>query len=165
MRLSSILATVIFVIAAGAQASVNSSPAVSSQAGQSQDAADAYARALVYGGANSLTLVNRTRALAWLRKAAALGHGEAQYRLAAVYERGAYGVPRDAIRAAAWLERSAQQGFAEAQYALGMRYAEGRGVPRNPLAALAWILRAARSGHPEAVQALSRGAKGKFLHR
>jgi TPR repeat protein len=97
---------------------------------------------------------NPRAALAWLREAAARNHAEAQYRLAAVYTRGAYGVPLDLAAGVRWLRQSAAQGFAEAQYALGMLYAEGHGVPRDPVAARKWIVRAAHKGHIEAVYTL-----------
>jgi TPR repeat protein len=101
---------------------------------------------------------DRHLALAWLRRAAESQFAEAQYRLAAISEQGAYGVAPDPAASLAWLRRSAERNFAEAQYALGMRYAEGRDVARDALKALEWIVRAAGNGHREALAALRRAS-------
>lgn len=118
-------------------------------------ASAAYERALQYSSGKSVAR-DRSAAIAWLRRAATLGHAEAQYRLAAVYSHGAYGLRRSATAAAEWLAKSARQNHADAQYSLGMLYAEGRGVERDPMQALKWIGRAARNGHAGAREALRR---------
>jgi TPR repeat protein len=125
------------------------------EAARADDRDAQYQLALLHGAGRG-TAKDDKRAMDWLRKSAERNQPEAQYRLAAAYARGLYGVRQDDAAAAAWLRRSARQGNVEAQYALANAYAEGRGVPRDANEALGWIQLAARNNHPEAAAALER---------
>lgn len=81
------------------------------------------------------------------------GDLDAQFNVAALYERG-IGVARDLEAAAQWQRRAAERRFAPAEYALGRMYQLGRGVARDPRKALELFQRAAGRGFPEAQFAL-----------
>lgn len=78
-------------------------------------------------------------AAAWYLKAAQQGFMQAQNRLAAFYEFGSRGVPRNEVQAAYWWDQSAERGDREAQSRLGEMYAQGRGVQSDPVQALMWL--------------------------
>jgi hypothetical protein len=177
LRLAPWLAVLVVALSANASASVNARPPAGdlsgarSESSTPNDGDESVAR--YYDGARrgdaeaiyrlALRLSNGrgvrrnvAESLVWLRKAAAQNHAEAEYRLAAVYTNGAYGVPRDMEAGAKWLRRSARHGNADAQYALGSLYVDGQGVQRNAIKALQWIAEAARNGHQSAIQTLLR---------
>ena len=81
------------------------------------------------------------------RPLAERGHGQAQYRLAYMYEYG-QGVAPDDGAAAAWYRKAAGQGVAAAQYRLGVMHDNGWGVAENDGEAFDWYERAAARGHP-----------------
>lgn len=81
---------------------------------------------------------NRTKALAWYRKAADQGNVIAQNNLGAMYA-SAEGVPPDYAQAITWLRKAADQGDAIAQDNLGLMYANGNGLPQDLAQAYAWF--------------------------
>ena len=88
------------------------------------------------------------------RKAAELGHAEAQFFLASCYRLGS-GVERDEEQVFTWVSRSAAQGFDEAQFGLGMCYHLGEGVQKDDAKAVHWFRKAAEQGHAGAREALA----------
>ena len=118
------------------------------QAGsQPQDDADAlYQRGVGYStGADR----NDDMAAECFRRAASMGHAQAQYRLGRCYE-GGQGVEKDYAEAAKWYLKAAERGSADAQNFLGTYYYRGQGVAQNYVEAVKWFQRAAAQGHREA---------------
>lgn len=54
---------------------------------------------------------DRSKAVEWYRRAAELGHADAQYKLGVCYE-NEWGVAKDRTEAAKWYRRAAEQGHA-----------------------------------------------------
>lgn len=88
------------------------------------------------------------------KKAAEMGHAEAQAVMGVAYERGT-NVPQDYHQAAQWYEKAAAQGHPGAQLNLGQLYAKGQGVPRDPAKARQLLEAAAKQGLPPAQRALA----------
>lgn len=86
-----------------------------------------------------------TRAVTWIRKAAAQGLTIAQYRLATFYEKGR-GVDQDNARALQLYEQAANKGNVKAMHNLAVMYAEGRGTSQNFTRAAEWFAKAADYG-------------------
>jgi len=80
-----------------------------------------------------------------LRKAAAEGDPEAQFKLGARYSIGDE-VPRDYAEAVRWFEPAAEQGHVIAQATLGAYYWEGRGVAKDINKAYFWSILARAQG-------------------
>jgi TPR repeat protein len=89
------------------------------------------------------------KALAELRKAAELGHPEAQYRLGLAYELGR-GTTKNSAEAVKWYQAAAEQTQPDAQYRLGRMYDKGQGVEKDKLEAGRWYRLAAAQGQEEA---------------
>jgi uncharacterized protein len=102
-----------------------------------------------YGGPRDIDA-----AIQHYKKAAEMGHVEAQAVMGVTYERGT-NVPQDYQKAAQWYEKAAGQGHAGAQLNLGQMYAKGQGVPRDPAKARQLIEAAAKQGLPPAQRALA----------
>ena len=83
-----------------------------------------------------------------VKKAAKLGHVDAQYNLGVMYAIGE-GVPEDDTEAVRWLHKAkaAEYGLALGQYNLGVMYAIGEGVPEDDAEAVRWYRKAAEQGH------------------
>lgn len=64
-------------------------------------------------------------------KAAAQGHGDAQYSLAMMLASGRC-VPKNPAQAARWVRLSANQGHTQAQYQLALAYVKGKSIPKTP---------------------------------
>ena len=64
--------------------------------------------------------LNYERAAAWYKRAALLGHAEAQYQLSHLYLIGE-GVPHDYTAARDWCRRAAEQGHEQARRDLKKR--------------------------------------------
>ena len=94
----------------------------------------------------------RTALEQW-RRAAALEHSEAEFRLGAMYEEG-LGVEVDLGRAVHWYERAARHGSERAQFNLGHMYGTGSGVPEDESQAAHWYGMAAERGNAHAQYAL-----------
>ncbi|KAF9399846.1 hypothetical protein BGX21_005530 [Mortierella sp. AD011] len=95
------------------------------------------------------------KALAWYRKAANLGHADAQNRLGQMYEAG-HGTPQDYSVALDWYIRSADQENANGQNSIGLLYYKGKGVPQDYEKAFEWFQKAAMKRHPDAWNNLGR---------
>jgi uncharacterized protein len=92
---------------------------------------------VLYYGADDLAL-----AVDWFRKAAAQGHGDAEFQLGQMYEFG-FGVTSDDREALAWYQRAAEHGSHAARRALGDRYRRGRGVAADDAESVRWYQLAA----------------------
>ena len=88
-------------------------------------------------------------AVIWYRRAAELGHAEAQSALGDCYFYG-FGVEQDYATAVAWCRKAAEQGLAVAQTSLGYCYDYGLGVEQDDVAAVAWYRKAAEQGESAA---------------
>ena len=94
-----------------------------------KDAATIFARALAcYAGSGFRH--DKQEAADGFRKAAELGHAEAQYRLGRMYAEGD-GLPQDTAQALEWLRKAGDRGAAEAWYRLSVMYNTGQGLPRQ----------------------------------
>ncbi|KNE63871.1 hypothetical protein AMAG_08935 [Allomyces macrogynus ATCC 38327] len=91
-----------------------------------------------------------THALAWYRRGAKVGNGDAANALGSLYERG-HGATKDQKRAIYWYRRGAALGNVTAQWNLGSMYQDGIGTKRWPDEALKWLLLAAQQDHPDAM--------------
>ena len=115
---------------------------------ENNDPVAEYKLAHMYATADTLP-GNKKQALAWLERAAAHGHIEAQYEFGNALREG-NGVVQDYERAAKWLQLSAERGYADAQYALGQMYRMGMGVPVDNARAYMWFNLAAAQELPGA---------------
>ena len=88
-------------------------------------------------------------AVEWFRKAAELGHVEAQAMLATLYQSGHQegGVLQSHRKAVEWWRRAAEQGHAPSQINLGGMYFKGLGVLENYGEAVKWFRKAGRQGN------------------
>ena len=130
MRISSLLAAVVWLTVSGA--SVQADLATSVQLG--------FARGLAaYDGGDYRTAFEEWRALA------EAGDAEAQTALASLYASG-QGTPANPARAVQWYRRAAEQGDAVAQQNLGDLYGRGVGVGRDLVSAYVWLSLAADQG-------------------
>ena len=86
-----------------------------------QGIADEPARAYNGLAATNIMRGNTDKGLEYLKKAAELGHAQAQYNLAVMYDEGDFGIYlNDKEKAKYWYEKSAAGGFADAQYNLNI---------------------------------------------
>jgi hypothetical protein len=86
------------------------------------------------------------QAFAAMRRAADLGHSQAEFNVAAMLDSGR-GAPRDVAQASIWYARAAAAGNRRAAFNLGQLYESGEGVPTNADLARAWY---AAAGLPAA---------------
>lgn len=77
------------------------------------------------------------QAFAAMRRAAELGHTQAQFNVAAMLDSGR-GAPRDVAQASIWYARAAAGGNRRAAFNLGQLYQSGEGVPANIDLSRAW---------------------------
>jgi hypothetical protein len=100
------------------------------------------------------------KAVEWYGKAAAQGHGDAEFTLGFLYlsgaGEGAGAVPADAQLAAKWLKIAAAKGHVGAQSALATIYGEGYGVRRDTTESLRWAQNAAERGDAAAQYEMGR---------
>ena len=82
------------------------------------------------------------QAFAAMRRAAELGHTQAEFNVAAMLDSGR-GAPRDVAQASIWYARAAAAGNRRAAFNLGQLYESGEGVPANIDLARAWYTAAA----------------------
>jgi hypothetical protein len=87
----------------------------------------------------------QAKSLPELRKLAAQGDADAQWRLGVRYHNGE-DVPRDDVQAMQWFLRAADQGHVTAQATLGAYYWAGRGVPQDLSKAYFWSALALAQG-------------------
>ena len=86
----------------------------------------------------------------WLTRAGTRGHGEAQYLVARLFDRGLCGARACHAESAVWLKRAADAGHAEAQAELGVKHRDGLGVDQSFDAAVRWFSRSAAQGNARA---------------
>lgn len=84
-----------------------------------------------------------------LRKKAANGGADAQYKLGRCYYLGE-GVVQNHAEGLAWFRKAAEQGNPQAQFALGYSYGRGEGVKQDLTEAAKWMRRSAEQGDPNA---------------
>lgn len=94
------------------------------------------------------------KACLWLRRAADLGHRQANYEMGVALYTGE-GVPENESLAAEYFERAASMGHPAAAYMLGDCLLDGVGVLRDRAEALEWLVAAGEMGH--------RGARSRVL--
>jgi hypothetical protein len=92
---------------------------------------------------------DQAQGIAWIRKAAAQNHADAQQELGVIYATGD-GVKQDDVQAVAWFTKAATQGDPTAQYNLGLLYAKGQGVEKDYAQAIAWWRKSAAQGNADA---------------
>ena len=80
---------------------------------------------------------NAVEAFAAMRRAADLGHTQAEFNVAAMLDSGR-GAPHDVAQASIWYARAAAGGNRRAAFNLGQLYEGGEGVPANVDLARAW---------------------------
>lgn len=81
-----------------------------------------------------------------LKRAANLGYGPAQMRLAGLYQEGGAGLTPDPVEARTWARRAAEGGEARAMHYYAMQLYDGEGGARNRVEALTWLKKAAEAG-------------------
>jgi len=82
------------------------------------------------------------QAFSAMRRAAELGHTQAEFNVAAMLDSGR-GAPRDVAQASTWYARAAAAGNRRAAFNLGQLYESGEGVPSNADLARSWYVAAA----------------------
>lgn len=103
---------------------------------------------------NWLNIRSADSSIQVVRELAEEGDAAMQGSLAAAYDSGALGLPKDPARAVKWYNESAGQGDYQSAYALATHYANGSGVPRNMVKAANWYLKAAEQGYSDSQFAL-----------
>lgn len=96
---------------------------------------------------------DKVEAIKCWRKAAELGHSEAQILLGYCYYHG-YGVDEDAAETEKWWRKAAEQNHSEAQFLLGCCYFAGYGIARDVGEAEKWWSKAAEQNHAYAEETL-----------
>ncbi len=81
-----------------------------------------------------------------IRRAANLGHPQAQFDLGRFYEEGEVGLAKTLPEARRWFERAASSGNTKAMHSLALMYYQGSGGPQNLTSAAEWFKRAAELG-------------------
>lgn len=79
------------------------------------------------------------------RKAAELGHVDAQFKLGEMYYWGR-DISKSEDEAAKWYQKAAEQGHVDAQCSIGAMYTNGQGVPKSAVEATKWYRKAAEQG-------------------
>jgi len=92
-------------------------------------------------------------AFPFIKKAAELGHKEAQYNYGYFYQQGIEVEKNDSI-ANYWLLKSAEQGFVNAQFKMAYSYAVGRGTEKSPEKAFYWAKECAKQNDPVCISNL-----------
>jgi TPR repeat protein len=90
--------------------------------------------------APDLSLIDPEEAIQCFRKAAELGHAQAQVSLGHFYEAG-QGVPKDYTEALQWYRKAAEQKGKHALCSIGVLYQFGKGVPQDLDEAATWYHR------------------------
>lgn len=75
------------------------------------------------GDCNPTPIANDEKAVYWYKKAADLGHADAQYYVGLIYL-GRLGIPTDEDAAYAWIKKAAKNGSKQAQKELKYLYGE-----------------------------------------
>ena len=102
---------------------------------------------------SNTTSLNTTSRLYWKKRAAELGHVEAQCDLGNCYY-GGKDVAQDYIEAVKWYRMAAEQGNVKAQDGLGECYYYGFGISKDYSEAVKWYRKAAEQGYASAQKTL-----------
>ena len=105
-----------------------------------------------YYGNNGVKM-DYAEAVKWYRKAALMGHADAQNYLGVCYDHGR-GLNEDDVEAVKWFRKAAAQGDKYAQNNLGLCYDYGRGLNEDDVEAVKWFRKAAEQGHNSAQNSL-----------
>jgi hypothetical protein len=107
---------------------------------------------LYIGGCGEEVRADTKQAMAWLRKAAQLGHRSAQNNLGQYLLNGQYQchLPSDRREAAVWLQKAAEQNHPSAMYMLAEMYYSGDPMPVDKPRALGLFQRSAALGDLDA---------------
>lgn len=95
-----------------------------------------------------LTKKNYKNAVPLLKKAAELGHPEAQYNYGYCFQEGIEVAKNDSI-ANIWLIKSAKQGWLNAQFKIAYSFAVGRGCIKDLSKAFYWSVKCGEQNDPE----------------
>ncbi|MBV9286313.1 MAG: SEL1-like repeat protein [Hyphomicrobiales bacterium] len=98
----------------------------------------------LYDGRGGLSQDQRAAAL-WFERAARTGFAPAQFRIAALYQKGV-GLARDDAAAKRWYSKAAEAGHARAQHNLAVMDAEPADGPPDYVEAAKWFRKAAELG-------------------
>ncbi|CAM9570311.1 unnamed protein product [Scytosiphon promiscuus] len=79
------------------------------------------------------------------------GHAKAQHNLAAIYEKGIPGVPKDDVEAVRLFRLAAEQGLAESSYSLAMHLKFGLGVRQDDAQCVFYLEQASEQGLAKAM--------------
>src|SRR5262249_8016700 len=93
-------------------------------------------------------VLDTEKGLMWMERSAELGHVDAQFALAKIYQRADM-VPRDTQKFLSWMTAAAEQDDIDAIVELANYYYIHRGEDRNLKKALKWLKKALRFGHGE----------------
>ncbi len=119
-----------------------------------RNAVETYARLGQAGAGVEGTVQQTAASVAWLKRAAAMGHPASQERLAAIYATGR-GLPRNTIEATRLYLAAAASGSPTAAHEAAMRLLAGEGADQDVPAALGWLEKAAVAGHAPAQEQLA----------
>jgi TPR repeat protein len=103
----------------------------------------------VYASGDSNVPKDLVESEKWYRKSAAVGHREAQFALASIYEY------KDPVESVKWFRLAAEQGHAKAQLGLSRHYFRGDGVTEDQVAGVRWVRKAAEQGDAKAMSVLA----------
>ena len=103
----------------------------------------------IYASGDARVPKDLVEAEKWYRKAAKLGHTDAQYALGVIYQQ------EDAAEAVKWFRMAAEQGHVNSQLSLSRHYGQGRGVDVNKEESTRWVRKAAEQGNAQAMSVLS----------
>jgi TPR repeat protein len=101
-----------------------------------------------YHGNNGVK-IDYAEAIKWYRKAALMGHADAQNDFGFCYDNGR-GLNEDDVEAVKWYRKAAEQGIADAQNNLGNRLYNGQGIIKNYAEAAKWYRKSAENGNQNA---------------
>jgi TPR repeat protein len=103
----------------------------------------------IYASGDTRVPKDLAEAEKWYRKAAKLGHTDAQYALGIIYQK------KDATEAVKWFRLAAEQGHVNSQLSLSLHYSQGTGVDENNEESARWVRKAAEQGNARAMSVLS----------
>ena len=98
---------------------------------------------------------DKRTAIRWYKKAAKLGHADAQNFLGESYREG-WSTKQNYEKAVQFFKLAAKQGQIDAQVNLGVCPRYGEGIERNDEQALKWYRRAAKNGNDKAMSNIGR---------
>jgi TPR repeat protein len=110
-----------------------------------------YALGEIYYYGDDHILQDKTRAGAWLLKAAKNGYPDALYAVGRMYELGEGGASIDPAKAVVYYKEAAVKGQPDAEEAIGLAFYTGNGVPKDLVSARQWFLKASEDANPDAM--------------